>query len=244
MRQFYLIFILMGVLFSNCIDVFAADDDVNLTDPIVWDDAEGSNGPDTITLKSQNIQRIDYTAVKDILHLIIRFKNDIPQNEQGLHIIIVKNESINPTDSLNYEISFFEISNIRSNHAIDIPVVAGEKYQIIFENLASLDVELETEGDDISNLTEIIALLIPCIMGGIVLIIAIVFIYKSRALITEEKKELNHTLQQLILLKKIDPDKVLEIVDGMYESANKEGIKLTKAFNKVTDRVSKQTKKK
>ncbi|MBU0497406.1 MAG: hypothetical protein KKG04_05560 [Candidatus Thermoplasmatota archaeon] len=235
--------VLISMFFFNCILVIAEDTDATSDDYIIWNNSTGVNGPDKITLRPYAIRKISYTANRSIMRLTIHFDSEISRSERGLRIIIVKNESINYTNPLNFESSLFETSNIRSNFSIDLSVVNGETYQILFENLVPHNISFTAEGIELIIVGNSFSLLIPCIMGGLVLIIAIIFLYKSRALITEEKKELNHTLQQLILLKKIDPNKVLEIVDGMYESANKEGVKLTKAFSKVTDRVSQQTKK-
>lgn len=186
---------------------------------------------------------INLTADGNVLNVTITFKN-----EGNLNIYLIEKSRIEKkkfvTENLLKNITAdFKLTGVLGsvNHITEfrVNVVKDREYQIIIQNIGSeiltIDLGLDMSSQSIS--AELLGIVLIIVLG-IVLIFSIIYSHKNRILVHREKKDLNHTLEKVIDVYKDNPDKVLDIIKEMSESANQEGHKLTDVLTTVTNKVS------
>lgn len=122
-------------------------------------------------------------------------------------------------------------------------------YKFSVENPGNSDTTLNINIDDepkpmqmdpVEGSVEIVKI----IVFGIIVISCIYVIYRFRVLVSKEKRSYNRTLEKLIKLYKVNPDKVLDIIREMVNSASMEGLRLVDSLSVITDKFSKDIDKK
>ena len=186
---------------------------------------------------------INLTADGNVLNVTITFKN-----EGNLNIYLIEKSRIEEKKFVTENLLMNTTADIKLTGVLGfvghitefgVNVVKDREYQIIIQNIGSeiltIDLGLDMSSQSIS--AELLGIVLIIVLG-IVLIFSIIYSHKNRILVHREKKDLNHTLEKVIDVYKDNPDKVLDIIKEMSESANQEGHKLTDVLTTVTNKVS------
>jgi len=231
MKKF--IYVLLFSIVVSCCILNTAADDINKKLPA-----------SELIITSGDYDVIYFKSDGKLLNINLTFENNGTFN-----IYLIENESIISENPLSYESVVFRMNNVSGfvDKKIEfvLMVVDNTEYQIIIENIGSETLNVCVDIESFSSLLKANGNewgfrfgIVLIVVLGIVLVFSMIYSHKNRILVYREKKDLNHTLEKVIDVYKNNPDKVLDIIKEMSESASLEGHKLTDVFTTITDKVS------
>jgi len=194
-----------------------------------------------LTIMPFGFEMVNFTINVTRFHWCLNFED----GDLGLHII--EDKFINKINPFNYSSAIYVRNSITESVEGTLSVENETLYQMLIVNnrnkktnvmvIINIITASQDVGQGIVNIVLIIII-------GIVIIFCIMYLYRFRILVSQEKKEYNHILEKLIELYDVDPNKVLAIIREMSKSANMEGHKLSETFSIISNNIVNQIENK
>jgi len=234
-KNIIILFIIVFIFLSCCIIIIVEG---NINNKIKTKDLHDIY-VEEVTIMPRSFKTINFTSKGTSLHWSLIFDNS------SLDLHIVDNRDVISEDPLNYSSAVYVKKNITKSVGGKISIKNETTYQMLIVNnggcetnvIVTLDMIITTKKTQDVGQGIVILALISII--GIVLIFCIVYIYKFRVLIYQEKKEYNHILEKIIEIYDVDPNKLLPIIREMNKSANNEGKKLSASLPTISNTIVK-----